>query len=634
MDRQTWRIELFEGLRIVGNGAAFTHFESRRVALLLARLALYPDRHHPRDVLAEELWPDEPADATRERFRHALSVLRHLLEPEGVPPGSVLAADRTQVHLCREAFVTDVVEFEAALASAATSDSPAARLGHLRRALDLYRGELLPGFYEEWILRERERLAQAHRGALCDAAVAAGFDDLPAAIEYARRAVAADPLAEDAHRQLIRLYAAAGRAPEALRQYRELERILRAEFGSAPGESTRELLETIRAGSARQPGESPAHAAAPPGRSPEHNSVTRRPPCGQSLHHSTVPALPDLEPDGGAVPLDSPFYLERPTDAAFLAALARGDSIVLVKGARQIGKTSLLARGLDRARQEGAHVVFTDLQKFTAGQLESADALFLTIARELADQLELEVSLETAWNPQRGWNVNLERFVRRELLGKGSVPIVWALDEVDRLFGHQFSSEVFGLFRSWHNQRSIDPGGPWRRLTLAVAYATEAHLFITDLNQSPFNVGTRLQLEDFSRGEVAEMNRRYGGQSGPPLRDTEEVRRFHTLVGGHPYLVRRGLHAIVSEGLDLDALERQVEAGTGVFADHLRRMLNALRQGPDLADALSGFCRGTARLAPDAFYRLRSAGVLAGRLEEEARFRCRLYQQFLEGQLR
>jgi hypothetical protein len=70
------------------------------------------------------------------------------------------------------------------------------------------------------------------------------------------------------------------------------------------------------------------------------------------------------------------------------------------------------------------------------------------------------------------------------VLGRIDGPVVWGLDEVDRLFSCEFGSEVFGLFRSWHNRRSLDPAGPWSRLTLALAYATEAYLFITDLNQS------------------------------------------------------------------------------------------------------------------------------------------------------
>src|SRR5262249_15628486 len=69
-----------------------------------------------------------------------------------------------------------------------------------------------------------------------------------------------------------------------------------------------------------------------------------------------------LEPVGGAVPLDSDFYIARATDAEFHAAVRRSYSIALIKGARQVGKTSLLARGLQQSRASGARVVLTDLQ--------------------------------------------------------------------------------------------------------------------------------------------------------------------------------------------------------------------------------------------------------------------------------
>jgi serine/threonine protein kinase len=213
-----------------------------------------------------------------------------------------------------------------------------------------------------------------------------------------------------------------------------------------------------------------------------------------------------LEPVGGAVPLDSGFYVLRSTDEKFRQAVARQDSIVLVKGARQVGKTSLLARGLQQARSSGARVVLTDFQ--TLGGLDSIDQLMLELAGAFADQLDLDVSPHEVWKPTRSSGVNFEQYLRREALRKYQEPIVWGLDEVDRLFTCQFGSEVFGLFRSWHNKRALDPAGPWHRLTLAIAYATEAHLFITDLNQSPFNVGTRLQLEDFTLAQIADLNER------------------------------------------------------------------------------------------------------------------------------
>jgi class 3 adenylate cyclase len=347
----------------------------------------------------------------------------------------------------------------------------------------------------------------------------------------------------------------------------------------------------------------------------------------QSLRNPPAPsfAREKLEAVGGAVPLDSRFYVVRPTDEEFKTAIARRDSIVLVKGGRQMGKTSLLARGLQMAREQGARVVLTDFQTFNAAHLESPEALYLTLAEMIADQLDLDVFPQEVWNASRGPNMNLERYLRREVFGTVEQPIVWAMDEVDRLFSCDFGSEVFGLFRSWHNRRSLDPAGPWSRLTLAIAYATEAHLFITDINQSPFNVGTRLVLDDFMRDEVAELNRRYGS----PLRTPEELDRFHALIGGQPYLTQRGFTELVSRQLTVTRFEEQADRDDGLFGDHLRRILVTLSQDPDMTEVVRGFLRGEPIPTPEYFYRLRSGGLLSGGSAADACMRCRLYHTYL-----
>ena len=347
-------------------------------------------------------------------------------------------------------------------------------------------------------------------------------------------------------------------------------------------------------------------------------------PSSASGDHRGAGALA-LEAVGGAVPLNSQFYVVRPTDAEFLSALARQDSIVLVKGARQMGKTSLLARGLKQTRQSGAKVVVTDFQKLNAAHLESVESLFLTLAGLIADQLDLDVLPEDVWNPRRGPSTNFERYFRREVLGKISSPLVWGMDEVDRLFTCSYASEVFGLFRSWHNERAIDPEGPWQRLTLAIIYATEAHLFITDLNQSPFNVGTRLVLEDFTFDHVTDLNKRYGG----PLQGTAEVARFFRLVGGHPYLVRKGLHEMTAHGMTLAVFEAQADRDEGPYGDHLRRILVLLAQDKELCDVVRQILQGQPCPTTESFYRLRSAGVMAGDSARDARPRCQLYANYL-----
>jgi hypothetical protein len=336
-----------------------------------------------------------------------------------------------------------------------------------------------------------------------------------------------------------------------------------------------------------------------------------------------------LESVGGATPLDSEFYAIRAADGEMKQALDRRDATILIKGARQMGKTSLLARGLQYARKSGARAAFLDLQKLNASNLADVGSLYLSFAESLADQLDLPALPSDTWDPKRGANVNLERFLRREVLGKLNAPLVWGLDEVDRLFGCAFGSEVFGLFRSWHNERALDPTGPWSGLTLVIAYATEAHLFITDINQSPFNVGTRLALDDFQPLQIAELNRRYGS----PLKDPEELNQLMKLVGGHPYLVRRGLHELTTKRMSFATFEQLAPRDEGFFGDHLRRILVLLARDPALEEVMRLVLRDQPCPTQESFFRLRSAGIIAGNTPLEARPRCRLYAMYLRRHL-
>jgi DNA-binding SARP family transcriptional activator len=336
-----------------------------------------------------------------------------------------------------------------------------------------------------------------------------------------------------------------------------------------------------------------------------------------------------LEAVGGAVPLDSKFYIVRRTDQEFHEAIARHDSIVLVKGARQMGKTSLLGRGLEQARQARARVLVTDFQQLNAAHFESAEAFYQVVGAVIADQLELDVFPNEVWDSRLGSSMNFNRYIRRQVLGQIAEPIVWGLDEVEQLATYDFSNEVFGLLRSWHNQRVTDPTGPWNHLTLALAYATEAHLLINNIHQSPFNVGTRLTLEDFTLEQVADLNKRYSS----PLKDSTEVSRFHHLVSGQPYLVRCGLQALSSDGVGIADLEAAADRENGIFGDHLRRILIVLARNSELMEVVRGVLQGRPCPTAESFYQLRSAGIVAGESARDVRPRCPLYAAYLKRHL-
>jgi predicted ATPase len=147
-----WRITLLGSVEARREGVTLSHFESTRAIALLARLALFSRRAHPREELIELLWPDVEREVALVRLRHTLRTLRQPLEV-GLPAGSVLVADRLAVRINPDAVTTDVAEFERALKQ---KDHPAAR--------SLYAGELLPGLYDDWIIEERYRLEALMEG--------------------------------------------------------------------------------------------------------------------------------------------------------------------------------------------------------------------------------------------------------------------------------------------------------------------------------------------------------------------------------------------------------------------------------------------------------------------------------------
>lgn len=343
-----------------------------------------------------------------------------------------------------------------------------------------------------------------------------------------------------------------------------------------------------------------------------------------TLDPGALDASSVLDPLGGAVSLQSPFYVTRPIDGEVHHAVAHHAGLVLIKGARQVGKSSLLARALDRARRSGMRVAFSDVQALGRDDLHSAAAFFQALGRSLADQVAVTSPVDAEWNVQDSPNTNVSRYVQRAVLGAAEGPLVWGIDEVDRLIGREYAIDVYGLFRSWYNRRALDPLAPWRRLTLVLAYATEAHLLIPDLNQSPFNVGVRVMVEDFTRAEVVELNTSHGS----PLATDAEVDRLVALVGGHPFLLQTALHAL-THGSTLDRLEHDSGRGAGPLADHLRRIGMLLASDTTAKQAMRTIIAGGRCPNRDIFYRLRSAGLVVGDGPDVARPRCGLYAAYL-----
>lgn len=593
-------LRLFGIFDAIKNGHRLDGLWYRHAHRLLALLTL----EHNRRVSRE--WVQTVLGINHDQLRQAESILRHEIEDQSDREEERrVRIGGNRICLNLEGVSVDIFDFEKLVNRGDTVS--------LQAAVKLYQGGLLKDFGdvdEVWIIDRREEYQISYLDAISTLSESAmKTSDHVRAAAYLRQFTRICPEMDAGWARLIEVYAASGDLASAEETYRDYLASLDQrgeEQGCSllPSVRIEELIRQLRAFPANFAQAAPV-------------------PSGPQ------PCLPDFEPVGGAVPLGSPYYLARPVDDEAYLALAQKASFLLLKGARQVGKTSLLARIMQKARESQARVVRTDWQTVPQVQLETAHAFLLGLAYSLVEQLDLDSSPEDCFHPKLPPTKNFDRFMRKQVFPAVREPLVWGIDEADRLFECDFRDDIFGMFRSWHNERSLDPEAGWQQVTIVLAYATEANLFIRNIHQSPFNVGFHVPLTDFSREQVGELNHRYG----EPLGSAAEVDRLHTLVGGHPYLVRRSLQEMVLHRMSLADVEAHAECRDGIFGDHLERLRLTLARDEGLMTAVRNLLQDSACPTEEEFARLCASGVMVGRSPSEIRPRCPLYERFLRSVL-
>jgi non-specific serine/threonine protein kinase len=302
----TLHIQLLGGFRLISGETAITTVELPRLQSLLAYLLLYRGAPHPRQQLAFLLWPDSTEGQARSNLRTLISRLRGALPSAD----AFLPADSHSLQWRLDApWTLDVADFERALALAEHTENVVAIRAALERAVELYRGDLLPSCYDDWVLPERERLRQRFLSALERLILALEqLRDYPAAIQYAQRLLRHDPLHEATYQHLMRLHALTGDRASALRVYQTCVTVLRRELDIEPSSATRAVYDRL---ALLEPQASPASA-------PAHESAV--------LHN-----LP--------IPLTS--FIGRSRERAEVARLLATTRLLTLTGAGGCGKTRL-----------------------------------------------------------------------------------------------------------------------------------------------------------------------------------------------------------------------------------------------------------------------------------------------------
>lgn len=292
-------------------------------------------------------------------------------------------------------------------------------------------------------------------------------------------------------------------------------------------------------------------------------------------------------------------YVRRSADDKLSQRLTDGE-LCYVLGPRQIGKSSLRGRTSDLLRSRGIQCVSIDLNEIGTCDL-TAREWFGGLTSLIADQLGLpEPQLPGDAAPV----LSLLRYLRQVVLREISAPLVIFIDEIEVLRSLSFSaSDFFSMIRSLYNQRSSDPG--CQRLTFCLlGVATPADL-VEDLSASPFNIGRRIVLEDFSVAEAAVFLEGLRGLHGLAEGWLEAIVGW---TSGHPYMTQSLCKALCEDPALHGAPPAEAVIGL---------VQRTFLQRPISADPCLGYA--------ESYFRERRPGFLQHRLLE-------LYRRLLDGE--
>jgi len=300
---------------------------------------------------------------------------------------------------------------------------------------------------------------------------------------------------------------------------------------------------------------------------------------------------------GGTLPPAAPSYIARQADEELYQSLRRGEFCYILTS-RQMGKSSLMARTAVRLRESGVTVAIIDLSAIGHDANLTSEQWYFSLLMQIGEQLDCEEELEAFWqecnrptplqkwtaalrhllilpNPTRGFafpfpksfasltgkgveiastsDLRQEKISEERISFQSSPPspklgggvrgggLVIFIDEIDQVRALPFSTdEFFAAIRNSYNRRSVDIA--FARLTFCLLGVALPSDLIRDPRLTPFNVGRRIELNDFTLEEALALEPGLGREEivGEAL-----LERVYFWTGGHPYLTQRLCQAIV-----------------------------------------------------------------------------------------
>lgn len=417
------------------------------------------------------------------------------------------------------------------------------------------------------------------------------------------------------------------RMPDALAKYNPgvtvgLQRVIDKALVKDPGEryqSAEEMWQDLR-----EEREHPTAIAAPPAVSTTLE-LTHFQTSGGDFGIPPALGRATLESPEGIMAPESRFYIEREGDRALAEEAGRQGVTLIILGPQKIGKSCLLARLRLFANRLHKRFAWINFRQVDQEALCAEEVFYRRFCALMAEALEMEERLDEHWKPDLANNDRCSRYMNRYILKTLQKPLVLALDDVDRLFDAPFRDNFFGMLRSWHSSRAIEP--VWKQLDLVLVTSAEPNRFIKNPRQSPFNVGRQIELADFTSEQVTALNRLHDS----PL-DKKHEERLFDFIGGHPYLVRVALYQVASGNYEAAQLFAKAGDEAGPFGQHLQYLAAQLSDQPELTGALKTILRQQVCGDDALYYRLHALGLVR-RKDKLVAPRCKLYGAYFQEHL-
>ena len=263
---------------------------------------------------------------------------------------------------------------------------------------------------------------------------------------------------------------------------------------------------------------------------------------------------------GGCLPINAPNYVKRRADEDFYEGLKAGE-FCYVLNSRQMGKSSLQVRTIQRLQKDGVYCVAIDISEI-GNRGVTLEQWYAGILRILENNFNLSeyVNIRTWWR-ERDYLTPMQRlseFIQTVLLTKINHNIVIFIDEIDSILALDFPvDDFFGFIRACYNKRAHNH--EYNRLTFALLGVSTPQDLCQDQSSTPFNIGRGIELTGFQLDEALLLMDGLVGICHEPKVVLKEVLVW---TGGQPFLTQKVCKLLIENG---ELIVNPVEEVAGII---------------------------------------------------------------------